>query len=188
MNNNLDWLDKLPKEDGEQIETYIERINELISVLDSISHDKNLLDRFGEEYIENVIDNCNDWVEKIHKEIWCIVSKKMVDVVSSDAEAQKDEIYDMYNSIKVIDERIYTELKTAIVSKLISEPYSLERMFLNLVRIAKHVDVNALLEERSVIANKRDEIMTKLSTDFAENSEFVKYMNAIKRNMEAGTF
>ena len=187
MNNNLDWLDKLPKEDSDQIETYLKRINELISALDSISHDRNLMDRFGKEYLETVIDACNDWIKQIHNEIWCIALKKIVDIISLE-ETQKADIYDMYKNIKVMDEKIYTELKSGIISKLISKPYSIERRFLNLARITKSVDVNDMLHERSVIAQKRDEIMTKLTADFEENSEFAKYMKAIKKNMEAGTF
>ena len=64
----LDWLNKIPEEDAEQIEIYLKQIEELIAVLDSVSHNEGLLGRFGEEYFKKLIDDCHEWIKQINIE------------------------------------------------------------------------------------------------------------------------
>ena len=193
----LDWLNKIPEEDAEQIEIYLKQIEELIAVLDSVSHNEGLLGRFGEEYFKKLIDDCHEWIKQINIEIEQVAYKKIVDIVAQKPE-QKTALHSMYKYIKDIDEKIYMQLKASVLSRIFIEPFSALGIFiepfsalgtiLNLANMAISNNLNSLLDERARVAEERETMINELSVDYSVNSEIAKYGEALQAVAKSGLY
>ena len=183
----LDWLNKIPEEDAEQIEIYLKQIEELIAVLDSVSHNEGLLGRFGEEYFKKLIDDCHEWIKQINIEIEQVAYKKIVDIVAQKPE-QKTALHSMYKYIKDIDEKIYMQLKASVLSRIFIEPFSALGTILNLANMTISNNLNSLLDERARVAEERETMINELSVDYSVNSEIAKYGEALQAVAKSGLY